>query len=64
MKSYSDMVEQLEADNWQLTQFERLGVGSIVAFEAITDGVDYHEVEKFLQAHPDCEPNLAIRIVR
>lgn len=64
MNEYEDIKQRLITENWQLVNFERLGVSLHEAVRAVDDGIDWHEVEDFLRAHPSCNPDTAVAIVR
>ena len=61
-----ETVETLEQrlinENWQLTNFERLGLGIVDAVNAVDNGIDYHDVESLLDA--GCSIETALKILR
>jgi hypothetical protein len=63
-ESYNSLKDRLERENWQIAQFERLGLGLHDSVKAVDEGIDWHEVENFLKEHPACKPETALEIVR
>lgn len=59
-----ELQEKLDARGWQHEQFVRLGIQDLHAICAIEEGIDYHDVEKFLAEHPLCDAETALEIVR
>jgi hypothetical protein len=56
--------ERMRLSHWQFVQFEKLGLSIFDAAVAVDEGLDYHDVEKFLKDHPSCNVETAIKILR
>lgn len=62
--SNETLEERLKVENWRRENFERLGFS---LFDATTlaeqDELDWHVIERFMESHPSCTPELALKIV-
>ena len=56
--------EQIKVEQFKINNFLRLGYSIYEATCAVDMGIDWHDVEDFLNKQPTCSRTMALKIVR